>query len=208
MEELTPYLKDFPRELRDALEETAMLRSFEAGQEILREGQYVQVVPLVLKGVVKVYMRQGEKELLLYYIHQRESCVMSLSAGLWQTPSKVFALAEQDSEILLLPVDVLRPWLQKYPYLQELFFHQFNQRYEDLLQTLSGVLFDQMDQRVYDYLIRKAEVSGQGVLNIKHHEIAHDLGTAREVISRVLKRLEGEGKVKASHGKIEIIEQM
>lgn len=208
MEELTPYLKDFPRELRDALEETAMLRSFEAGQEILREGQYVQVVPLVLKGVVKVYMRQGEKELLLYYIHQRESCVMSLSAGLWQTPSKVFALAEQDSEILLLPVDVLRPWLQKYPYLQELFFQQFNQRYEDLLQTLSGVLFDQMDQRVYDYLIRKAEVSGQGVLNIKHHEIAHDLGTAREVISRVLKRLEGEGKVKASHGKIEIIEQM
>ncbi len=208
MEELTPYLKDFPQELRDALEETATLRSFEAGQEILREGQYVQVVPLVLKGVVKVYMRQGEKELLLYYIHQRESCVMSLSAGLWQTPSKVFALAEQDSEILLLPVDVLRPWLQKYPYLQELFFQQFNQRYEDLLQTLSGVLFDQMDQRVYDYLIRKAEVSGQGVLNIKHHEIAHDLGTAREVISRVLKRLEGEGKVKASHGKIEIIEQM
>lgn len=204
MEEWNALLSSFPQELRQTLESEALRHHFEAGQEILREGQYVHAVPLVLSGVIKVYVRQEARELLLYYINPKESCVMSFSAGLWQIPSKVFAVVERPAEVLLLPVETLRPWLQRYPYLQELFFQQFNQRYEDLLLTLTGVLFEQMDQRLYDYLRRRAEVTGSRVLHLRHHDIAQDLGTAREVVSRVLKRLEQEGKVKASQGKIEI----
>ncbi|MDX1751616.1 MAG: Crp/Fnr family transcriptional regulator [Salinimicrobium sediminis] len=172
--------------------------------EILREGQYVKVIPVVLEGLIKVFTRHEDKELLLYYIRPNESCIMSFSAGLKNEPSKVFAVTEEDTTALLLPVDEVRLWIKQFPEINTLFFQQYNLRYQDLLNTIHDVLFEKLDKRLYNYLREKATLTGSNPLKISHRKIAADLGTAREVISRVMKKLENEGKAKQQGTSIEI----
>lgn len=192
MDTLHDKLPSLPLSLREEIIEWGTVSKIPAGQELLREGQYVKVIPLVLTGLVKVFSQYEDKELLLYYIEPSESCIMSFSASLWNLPSKVFATTEDDSEILLLPVQHVNEWVRKYPTFNQLFFGQFNKRYEDLLSTIHQVLFQRMDERLLRYLREKAERLGTPVLDLRHHQIARELGTAREVISRVLKKLEQE----------------
>lgn len=198
-------LPPLPLELKKEILEKGKLMDIPSGTEILREGQYVKVVPIVLDGLLKVFSSYDDRGLLLYYIGPAESCIMSFTAGIWQVPSKVFAVAEEDSKVLLLPVDLLQKWLKKYPAFNDLFYKQFNQRYDDLLQTIHQLLFNKMDKRLYNYLKEKSEALDQKVLNLRHHQIAKELGTAREVISRVMKKLEKENKVKQLPKGIEVL---
>lgn len=181
------------------------IRVIPKGTEILREQQYVKVLPIVLKGLVKVYSRFDEKELLLYYIEPSQSCVMSFYAALKNTPSRVFAQTEENSKIILIPVEYLPIWLKKYPEFNELFFNQYNLRYSELLDTISHLLLDKMDKRLYDHLKRKTELISNTSIKISHTQLANELGTAREVISRVMKKLENDGKLEQNSGKIKII---
>ncbi|MEZ4933075.1 MAG: Crp/Fnr family transcriptional regulator [Saprospiraceae bacterium] len=171
----------------------------------MREGQYIKVIPIVLEGSIKVFSSHDDKELLLYYIEPTESCVMSFSAGLWNAPSRVRAVAEEDTETLLLPVADVNQWVRTYPKLNELFFQQFNQRYDDLLHTIHQLLFEKMDKRLMDYLTEKSEVLNSRFLDLRHHQIAREMGSAREVISRVMKKLEKEKLVKQHPNGIEIL---
>lgn len=191
--------------VKDILE-VSQKQSFPKGTEILREGQFVKVIPIVLEGLIKVFTRYEEKELLLYYIKPDESCVMSFSAGLKNEPSKVFAICEEDTEALLLPTRLMPQWIQDFPDMNQLFFQQFNARYGDLLDTINHLLFQKMDKRLYDYLLEKVELTQKNPLKISHRLIAQELGTAREVISRVMKKLESEGKVQQQGNSIKIIE--
>jgi len=181
------------------------IKAFPKGTEILREEQYVKVLPIVVDGLVKVYSRFDERELLLYYIEPAQSCVMSFYAALNNTPSKVFAVTEEDSKIILIPVQYLPKWLQEYPKFNELFYHQFNLRYSELLTTISNLLLDKMDKRLYDHLIRKTEMIHTKTIKISHGQLANELGTAREVVSRVMKKLETEGKVTQNSGEITVL---
>ncbi|UTW64630.1 Crp/Fnr family transcriptional regulator [bacterium SCSIO 12741] len=185
-------------DLIDQLKDKAVIQEFPAETEILRESQYVKVLPIVLEGLVKVFSRFDDRELLLYYIEPAQSCVMSFSASLKNEPSRVFAVTEEPTKLLLLPVDVLPGWLKSYPSLNQLFYEQYNLRYAELLDTIHHVLFHKMDQRLYDYLLAKSKVTGQDVLKMSHVQMAQELGTAREVITRVIKKLESEGKVSQS----------
>jgi CRP/FNR family transcriptional regulator len=204
MNQLDRKLPLLPTNLKKEIFEKGVLKNIPTGTEILREGQYVKSIPLVLKGLIKVCSSYEDKELLLYYIEPAESCVMSFSAGLWNAPSKVFAIAEEDSEVLLLPVELINQWVRKYPTFNELFFRQFNKRYEDLLLTIHQVLFDKMDKRLYDFLKEKTLLLGENTLDLRHHQIAREMGTAREVVSRVLKKLEKEGKIRQLQKGIEV----
>ena len=177
------------------------------GTEILREGQYVKVIPIVVQGLIKVFSRHNDKELLLYYIKPNESCVMSFAASMKNEPSKVFAITEEDTTALLLPVDKVASWTKQFPDINTLFFQLYNLRYSELLDTINHVLFDKMDKRLYDYLIEKERLTNKNPLKISHRQIASELGTAREVISRVMKKLETEGKVKQHSSSIEILQQ-
>ena len=171
----------------------------------MREGQYVKYVPLVLEGAVKVFTRHEDKELLLYYIESGESCIMSFNAGLKSTASKVFAVADKKSLLLLLPVEKLNEWVKSFPSLNELFFNLYDQRYASLLDTINHLLYSRLDQRLYNYLQETARQKNSKIINIRHRQMAAELGTAREVISRVMKKLEQEGKVKQLQGGIEIL---
>jgi len=122
--------------LLDELIKKSTLKEFSKGTEILREEQYVKVLPIVINGLVKVYSRFDEKELLLYYIEPAQSCVMTFYAALKNTPSKVFATTEEESKILLIPIQYLPNWLQEYPGFNDLFYNQFNLRYSELLDTI------------------------------------------------------------------------
>ena len=205
MNKLERKLPPLPLHLKNEILEKGILKRFPAGTEILRQGQYVKAVPLVLDGLLKVVSSKGDKEILLYYIEPEESCIMSFSAGLWNLPSKIYALAVEDTEVILLPVALIQEWMKSYPSLNNLFFSQFNKRYEDLLQTIHQILFEKMDKRLFNYLKEKAKVLGKNQLDLRHHQIARDLGTAREVITRVMKKLEMEGKVKQLPHYIEIL---
>jgi CRP/FNR family transcriptional regulator len=194
--------------LLEEINRNADLKTIPENTEILREGQYVKVIPLVVTGLIKVFTRFEDKELLLYYIKPNESCIMSFSAGLKNQPSIIYAVTEEDTTAILLPVDKVIQWIVQFPDINTLFFHQFNLRYTDLIDTVNHLIFDQLDKRLFDYLVKKVALTQVGYLKISHRQIAGELGTAREVISRLMKKLENEGKVRQkSNNIIEIIKR-
>jgi CRP/FNR family transcriptional regulator len=196
----------FNAELISEIVQHAIEKEIPKDIELLREGQFIKVIPLVLKGVLKVYTKHEDKELLLYYIQPNESCIMSFSAGINNQPSKIYAVTEEDSHLLLIPSEKLSKWTKQFPDFNSLFFLQYNLRYSDLLDTINSLLFEKLDKRVFDYLKEKVAVTQNNPLKISHRQIASELGTAREVISRIIKKLELEGKVKQSATTIEILD--
>lgn len=185
---------------------SAIIKEIPKENEILREGEYVKVIPIVLDGLIKVFTRHEDKELLLYYIRPNESCIMSFASSIKNDPSKVFALTEEDTTVLLLPVEKVSNWIKQFPDINALFFQQYNLRYSELLDTLHHVLFDKMDKRLFHYLQEKVRLTNNNPLKISHRQIANELGTAREVVSRTMKKLETEKLVKQHSNSIEILQ--
>lgn len=191
--------------LQSEIEQHAILKMIPSDTEILKIGQYVKVIPLVIEGVIKVSTSYEDKELLLYYIQPQESCIMSFSAGLNQVPSKVFAQTEEDTTALLLPTEKVTRWTTQYPNINMLFFQQYNKRYSELLDTINHLIYEKLDVRLLNYLQEKKSILNQNPIKISHRQIASELGTAREVISRTLKKLEKENKVIISTESIKVI---
>lgn len=187
------------------VQKESVVKEITKNTQILREGQYIKVIPLVLNGLIKVYTRYEERELLLYYIRPNESCIMSFSASIKNEPSQVYAETEEDTQALLLPVEKVSQWITQYPDINTLFFQQYKLRYSELLDTIHHVLFDKMDTRLYQHLKTKAAVMHENPIKISHQQLANELGTVREVISRVIKKLEFEGLVKQHQQGIEIL---
>lgn len=183
----------------------SVIKDIPKDTEIVREGQFAKVIPIVIEGLIRVFTRYEDKELLLYYIKPNESCVMSFSTSIKNEPSKVFAITEEDTTVLLLPVDKVSQWVTQFPDINKLFFQQYNLRYSELLDTIQHLLCDKMDKRVINYLSEKAELTNINPLLLSHKQIATELGTAREVVSRIVKKLETEGKLIQHPHSIEIL---
>jgi CRP/FNR family transcriptional regulator, anaerobic regulatory protein len=203
--EIQPFLPLFSNDLLSEIAAHSSIIEIPAGTTIVREGQYIKTIPIVLKGLVKVFAGFAEKELLLYYIEPKESCVMSFSAALMNGASRISAVTEEDSLLLLLPTEQLSKWLKQFPILNNLFYSQYNLRYSEMLDTINSLLFGKMDVRLHHYLVEKAKLKNTAILSITHKQIAAELGTAREVITRVMKRLEQDGKIKQTATGIEIL---
>lgn len=205
MKELEKALPHLSPNLIAVISEASTIKKIPQNTEILREGQYVKVIPLVLDGLVKVFTRREDKELLLYYIKPEESCIMSFAAGLKEEPCNVFAMTEEETTMLLIPTTHLPGWLRLYPDINSIFFQQYNLRYAELLDTIHHLLFQRIDQRLYNYLNDKVRVTGKNPIKISHRQIANELGTAREVISRVMKKLESQKKLRQQALGIELL---
>lgn len=203
--DINKVLSHLSPELVSLIAKSSVTKEIPQDTEILREGQFVKVIPIVLKGLIKVFTRHNDKELLLYYIQPNESCIMSFAASLKNEPSRIFAMTEDDTTALLLPVDKVSEWITQFPNFNTLFFQQYNLRYSDLLDTIHHVLFEKMDKRLFEYLKERRKLTNKNPLIISHRQIANELGTAREVISRIMKKLEMEGKVKQHTNGIEIL---
>jgi len=192
-----------PNHLIQLLAEGSSRVELKAGSQILTEEQVVRVVPVVLNGLVKVITGNESRELLLYYVQPGESCVMTFTAGISGSPSKVSAFTESDSELLLIPVEKLKEVLIENPRLNEAFLESYHQRYDGLVETIQHLLFDKIDSRILDFLRERAALQADKTIRISHREIAQNIGTAREVVTRVMKKLEKEGKVIQSRDGIE-----
>lgn len=193
-------------DLLDKILEVSEMMKVPAGTELIREGQYVKYVPIVISGLVKVFIQTDEKELLLYYIKTEQSCIMSFSAVINDASSKIFAIAEDDSEILLIPTQHLLKWVMDYPSINRLFYKEYELRYTDLVDTINTMLYYKLDQRLLHYLQKRVEITGKNPIKISHKEIANDLGTAREVISRLIKKFENQDILKQYTDGIEVLE--
>jgi CRP/FNR family transcriptional regulator len=193
-----------PDLLKEIIEHSP-IQSFDSQTELVREGQYIKVIPIVISGIVKVFTRTDEKELLLYYILPDQSCIMSFSSALHNAKSKIVAVTEQKSTLLLLPANKVSKWIVNFPELNILFYNQYDLRYAELVDTLNHILHDKLDKRVFDYLSEKSKITGSKLIKISHKEIANDLGTAREVVSRIVKKMERENILKLHHESLELL---
>lgn len=195
----------YGKEVMDQIMDSSSVSEFPENAELIREGQYVKVLPIVLEGAVKVFGGEDCKEILLYYILPGETCVMSFSACIKNEKSKVFALTTEPTTAILLPCDKLIRLILQYPVINRLFYQQFDQRYTELIDTVSHLLYDRLDKRLIDYLKEKKIMTGKNPIKISHKEIAKDLGTAREVVSRLIKKLEHHQKLKQHNDSIEVL---
>jgi CRP/FNR family transcriptional regulator, anaerobic regulatory protein len=176
------------------------------GQYLLRKEEYVKMVPLVLKGGVKV-IREDEsgKEILLYSIQTGESCALSISACFAMGKSKAIAITESSTTAILITAEQVREWMSKYPTWRQFVLQLYNQRFNEILDAFDDLAFRHVDERLIEKLREKKALLNSSLISITHQELADELGTAREVVSRLLKHLERQGKIKVLRGKIEIL---
>jgi CRP/FNR family transcriptional regulator, anaerobic regulatory protein len=203
-ESLTPFLSHLNPVLVEEICLYADIVTFPARTGLLKRGQYVKVVPIVISGLLKVFTQNEEKELLLYYIQPNEGCVMSFAAVLNNDSSKIYAVSEEESSVLLLPAEKLNKWTSEYSNLSNIFYRQYYTRYNELIETIQELVFLQLDKRILNYLKLKAQIKGSQVLTVMHKEIANDLGSSREAVTRTLKKLEAEGLLLQTNHTIEL----
>ncbi len=201
-----PKLAKMP-ELKEELISISQILEFKAGTVILNQGAYIKVIPLLISGLAKVFKEESVNgnEVLLYYIKPGESCVMSLTALLNNEASRIKAVIEQDSKVVVIPADKALLIAKKYPKWNEFIYDLFNIKFEELLNVIEILTFSNKDTRLLEYLRKEATLKNSNTLHTTHQHIAYDLGSSREVISRLLKKLETNGTIKLSKGTIEVL---
>jgi len=193
-------------ELKEKLNAFGTVKTFAEGDVILNENAYIRSIPIVLKGSIGVVRSEEDgREMLLYYIKAGESCIMSFLGGIHNDTSKVKAVAEEETEILFIPTDKVSQLIKEYPQWLDYIFRLYHKRFEELLEVVNEVAFKKMDERLLNFLKKKSENLQNKTINITHEQIANELGTARVVISRLLKQLEEEGQVLLGRNKITLL---
>ncbi|TSD64075.1 Crp/Fnr family transcriptional regulator [Inquilinus sp. KBS0705] len=196
-------MKLFGAILEEELRANSQLKTLPAETVMMQSNSYIRSIPVVLSGSMRV-MRQDEdgREILLYYIKPGESCIMSFLAGIHEDTSKVKLVVEEDSEVLMLPIAKASEWIKVYPEWADFIFKLYHKRFEELLDVINAVAFQKLDDRIVTLLKRKASVYGSNEFSITHQQLAEELGTTREVISRLLKQMEKQELITLSRNKI------
>ncbi len=186
----------FEPELIQEIQDFGILQTFSEGELIMDYGKYIRMMPIVLKGTVKVLrMDEDNNEILLYYLSSSESCSMAYSCCVEAKKSEVKAIAEDDVEIIGIPHTKLDEWLCKYPSWKNYVMRSFNERFIELLKSIESIAFHKLDERLIAYLKEKKRLSGSSVIKASHNIIADELATSRVVVSRLLKQLENNKKI-------------
>ena len=204
----TAYLRQYlpsltDAQLRDDLLAHGTLRRIPSGQTILTERQFVEYIPLVTKGGVKVLRTvEEEKNIFLYFIRPGETCTMTLSSCLNRQVSQVRAITIVESELILLPVERVYFYAKQYSSWHEFTLQSFRDKFDDILEAFERLAFDSLEKRIEKYLTELSTIKEASQINITHAELAIDLGTSRVVVSRALKGLEQLGRLKLGRNEI------
>lgn len=186
--------------------ETGQIKSFRAGTVILNINAYIRSIPIVLSGSIKVMQTDEDgQEILLYYIKPGESCIMSFLAGIHDDTSKIKAIVEEDAEILLIPVDKASAWIKEFPEWTDFIFTLYQKRFEELLEVVNAIAFQKMDARLLQLLKQKASLFQSKDIAVTHQQLADELGTSREAVSRVLKQMENSNLITLSRNRISLL---
>jgi CRP/FNR family transcriptional regulator len=190
-------------EINEKLIDYGFTKTFAEGDVILNENAYIKAIPIVMSGSIRVMRTDDDdREILLYYIKAGESCIMSFLGGMHHDTSKVKAIAEEPTEILFVPIDKVNILIKDYPEWLDYIFRLYHKRFEELLDVVNAIAFKKLDERLLDFIKKKCQISDNNTLVITHEHIANELGTARVVVSRLLKQMEQEGLVTLGRNKI------
>jgi CRP/FNR family transcriptional regulator len=208
MDILPQFESIFEPALMKEIQEFGVLKPFKEGDIIMDYGRYIKMMPLVIRGSLKVLKKDERgKEILLYYLSTSESCSMAYSCCLEAKKSEVKAIAEEDGELIAIPHDKLDEWLCKYPSWKNYIMRSFNERMSELLKSIESIAFHKLDDRLIAYLKEKQRVSGSSLIKSSHYQIADELATSRVVISRLLKQLENDGKILLYRNEIKLLNE-
>jgi CRP/FNR family transcriptional regulator len=181
----------------------AQLREVHLDEVVLNVGDTMQMIPIVLKGSIKVSRENHSgEELLLYYIEGGDTCAMTLQCCVRHTASEIKATSMEDSLLLFVPVEMMENWMHKYKTWREYILQSYHTRLTELMETVDAIAFMRLDERLMKFLVDQAKLLGSLEINLTHQKIAEDLHSSRVVISRLLKQLEVKGKIKLLRNKI------
>ncbi|MBK8500436.1 MAG: Crp/Fnr family transcriptional regulator [Flavobacteriales bacterium] len=190
--------------LQEAFDHAVVRRSFPAGAVIMSPGDTITHVPIVAKGSLRILAQDAEgHERFLYHIMPGESCAMSLTCCSSKRTSSVLAVVEEDAELLMVPAQSMDEWMV-YPEWRRYVSDTQAQRFSELLDTIEVVAFQRLDEQLWDYLTKRAQATGSTTLKLTHQDIANELNSPREVITRLLHQLQARGRVTISRGVLEV----
>jgi CRP/FNR family transcriptional regulator len=206
MNNLTIFSSIFEPALLKEMQQFGDLKHYKEGDIVMDYGKYIRMMPIVIKGTLKVLrMDENGKEILLYYLSSNESCSMAYSCCVEAKKSEVKAIAEDDVELIAIPHAKLDEWLCKFPSWKNYIMRSFNERFLELLKSIESIAFHKLDERLIAYLKEKKRLSGSNVIKASHYLIADELATSRVVVSRLLKQLENDGKILLYRNEIKLL---
>lgn len=195
--------------LLEKLKKEGTTKIFAPDTVLIDENDYIKFVPIVLNGSIKVFkLDEDGREMLLYYIKPGESCVMSFLGATCNGTSKIKAVVEEEAEVLILPVHKATELIRENPQWIQFIFELYNRRFEELLSVVNAIAFQKVDVRLWELLKTKVKLLKTDELSMTHQQVADELGTAREVVSRLLKQLERDKKISLGRNKIKILAAM
>lgn len=205
LSQLIAFFKDAPFEVDADFENCHIVKSFPKGQIIAMEGEKSHYLPIVRTGRVRVYkLSPNGNEITLYRINPGESCILTISCLLTNKTFPAVALTETNSEILLIDSDTLKSWVNKYTVWRDFIFNYMSNIIFKVITLLESSTFSRTESRIIDFLLQKLKEEGQ-TLKYTHQKIASEIGTSREVVSRILKDLESKQIIKLSRGSVTIL---
>ncbi len=168
-------------------------------------GDFIRFVPLVTKGLIKV-MRENEqgREILLYFLSAGNACATSFSCCMIRKKSEIKAIAEDDSAIIAIPLESAEKWMGKFQVWRNFVMDMYDRRIFDMIDTIDKLAFSKLDEKLWDYLEERVLIGGKVINDLSHQEIAGDLNASREAVSRLLKKLEQQGKLEIYRNKLVI----
>ena len=211
MEVLDTIKKIFPQlaishSLLQEISNIGILQSFKKDTVLLKEDSFVKVIPLVVSGLIKIFKEEENgNEVLLYYIKPGETCIVSIITAEKNEKANVKGVVEEDVEVILIPKKKLYDLRKKFPGWNLFVYHSFNEKFDEVIDMVKVLTFSNKEKRLYDFIVKKASLNKSDIINKTHQEIANELGSSREVISRLLKKLEKEGKVSLAQKEIKIL---
>lgn len=204
--ELSLHFPSLEKGLIEELIRAADVKTVQEGDVLMRTGQNIRSALLVLDGLVKIYREDDQgNEFFMYYIDAGKACAISLVCALGQETSGLMAKAVTNSTILSIPLHYVDEWMGKYKSWAQFAVSSYRERFDELLQTIDHIAFRNMDERLLFYLKRHQEKLNTNTLSISFTEIAHELNSSREVISRLMKKLSEKGIIKLQGTKVEIV---
>ncbi len=196
----------FEDALLDEISQTGILKDIPEGSKLIEPGQYIKSMPLLISGAIKIMRDDSDgDELLLYFLESGDTCAMTLTCCLGNTKSEIRAVAELDTKLIMVPIEKMEEWTGKYKSWRNFVFESYHNRLMEMLETLDSIAFLKMDERLLKYLGDKSHITKDQVIYSTHQEIAYELHTSRVVISRLLKKLENQGKIELNRNNIKII---
>jgi len=193
----------FEDALLNEINQVGTFKEVPEGFKMMEIGDYVKAMPLLVSGVIKILRKDTDgDELLLYFLEKGDTCAMTLTCCVAQTKSKIRAIAETDSKLIMIPIKKMEEWSEKYKSWRHFVFESYNNRLNEMLETIDSIAFLKMDERLIKYLVEKVRISKNNTIHKTHQEIAYELHTSRVVISRLLKKLETLGKIELNRSYI------